>query len=96
MSTEEFEQFKAVLRQLVTELEDIWCEAEGYRTLLVTMGVVTPDSLKGIARNALDDPHIRERARKRFHQIDHALNQAGDALWFADFLRKSPGSGEPN
>ncbi len=96
MTSEEFEQLKAFLQQLVTELEDIWLEAEAFRQLAITMGLAKPETLDQIAEAARNDPKQREYARKRFAQMHHALNQTGDALWFADFPHKPSGSEKPN
>lgn len=96
MTSQQFDDFKAVLKQLVTELEDIWIEAESFRQLAIRMQLATSETLDQIAQAARNDPKQREYAQKRFAQMHHALNQTGDALWFADFLHKSSGSEKPN
>ena len=96
MTTEQFEQFKATLRLLVTELENIWIEAEAYRTLILATAIATPETLQQVAQKALDDPNIRNGARQQFSQMWNALDQTADGLLIAELLGRLPPSGKPN
>ena len=96
MQNEQFDNFKAVLRQLATELEDIWIEADAFRDFAIRMGIATTETLDQVAKKALAAPYIRERARQRFAQMHHALNQTAEDLWLSEFLHKPPRSDKPN
>jgi hypothetical protein len=96
MQTQQFERFKAVLRQIVTELENIWIEAEAYRNLIIAAAIATPETLDQARHNALADPDIRQNARKQFVHMWNALDQAADALWTVELLDQLPPTDKPN
>ena len=90
------EEFKAVLRKLATELENIWIEKEVYRNLIVFSGIATPEILTESVAKTLADPQVRQDTHQRFRQMWEALDEEGTGAWIEDLLKLPPPSGKPN
>lgn len=96
MTTEQFEQFRATLHRLATELEDLWIEKEAYVNFILTLGMATPEYLKHLADTALANPEIRQQTREQFSGMWKALEETGTDAWIEDFLHMHPQSEKPN
>ncbi len=90
------EEFKAVLRKLVTELENIWIEKEVYLNLIVVSGIATPEALQQAVDKTLSDPRVRQDTRERFSDMWKALDETGTNAWIEDLLKLPPSGGKPN
>jgi hypothetical protein len=87
---------RTAFRQHAQIIEDLWVEADCYKTLILHYGLLTAEQLEETLEEAKRDPIVKKRLDDKFG----ALRQTLDKLGFQAFLEaqssKPPDSSKEN
>lgn len=64
-------------REITQLIEDLWIEADCYKTLLIHYRLVTPEQLEEVLATAKRDPRVKKLAAEKFGRIRKALDTLG-------------------
>lgn len=90
------DQFRQTLKAISTAVENAAIENFVYWQIILESHIISPDELKRLVEEALQDPQKRDEVHCMYSEMWQTLEKTGTDAFFEDLLRELSPTDKPN